>query len=332
MRPVKANSVAIERAAELLKQGGLIAFPTETVYGLGADARNPDAVRRIFEAKGRPADHPLIVHLAYGKQMHDWAIDIPDAAFKLAEQFWPGPLAIILKRHTDVPSVVTGGQDTVGLRVPNHPVALHLLRIFGGGIAAPSANRFCRISPTRAEHVEEELGDEVDMILDGGDCRVGLESTIIDLSGRLPVLIRPGQISLAELELVLQTEVEVHGAGNKADLRAPGLLAVHYAPATPASRCKSEQLQEMLYELTMEGKSVGVLLYGSTLTETENLHVIQAPLKPGSYAQILYAALRQLDHLNPDIILVEQPPENDDWRAINDRLKKATTPILRQGD
>ncbi|MDO9238484.1 MAG: L-threonylcarbamoyladenylate synthase [Methylicorpusculum sp.] len=325
MRPIRASSVAIERAAELLKQGGLVAFPTETVYGLGADAGNAGAVQRIFSAKGRPADHPLIVHLAYSHQLNDWAIDIPDAAFKLAQEFWPGPLAIILKKQAHVPQVVTGGQQTIGLRVPNHPVALYLLRLFGGGIAAPSANRFCRISPTCADHVEEELGDEVDMILDGGNCQVGVESTIIDLSGKRPVLIRPGHISREELQTALQMEVSFPDE-NKPGLRAPGLLDVHYAPVTPAIRCHSERLDEMLYELTSEGQSVGVLLYKSIFAETENLHVMQAPLKPEPYAQLLYAALRQLDHLNLDIIVVEQPPENEDWRAINDRLKKATIP------
>jgi L-threonylcarbamoyladenylate synthase len=174
MKPVTADQVAINKAAELLRQGRLVALPTETVYGLGADAKNPEAVKRIFAAKGRPADHPLIVHIPDKAALKDWAIEIPELAWKLAEHFWPGPLTIVLKKHPDVPMEVTGGQNTIALRVPNHPVALGVLRAFGGGIAAPSANRYCRISPTQASHVEEELGYKVDMILDGGACEVGL--------------------------------------------------------------------------------------------------------------------------------------------------------------
>ena len=207
MKPVFADDAAIDYAAHLLRQGRLVAFPTETVYGLGADASNPDAVRRIFQAKGRPADHPLIVHIPSIDSLNDWALTVPDAAHQLAARFWPGPLAMILNKRPEVPLVVTGGQDTVGLRMPDHPVALRLLRAFGGGIAAPSANRFCRISPTQAAHVEEELGDAVDLILDGGACQVGVESTIVDLSGNRPKLLRPGHITRLEIEAVLQTEL-----------------------------------------------------------------------------------------------------------------------------
>jgi len=171
MKPIFADDAAIEDAVKLLRQGRLVAFPTETVYGLGADAANPDAVRRIFQAKGRPADHPLIVHISSVDSLNDWALTVPDAAQQLAARFWPGPLALILNKKPEVSLVVTGGQNTVGLRMPDHPVALNLLRAFGGGIAAPSANRFCRISPTQAVHVEEELGDAVDLILDGGAVR-----------------------------------------------------------------------------------------------------------------------------------------------------------------
>ena len=195
------------RAVELLRAGQLVAFPTETVYGLGADAANPEAVARIFAAKGRPADHPLIVHVSGDDAVDRWAEQVPGFAWELMEAFWPGPLTLILKKQAWVPSTVTGGQDTVGLRVPGHPVALELLRCFAadggpGGIAAPSANRFGHISPTTADHVREELGDRVALILDGGPCAVGIESTIVDCSRGAPIILRPGHISAAHLEAV----------------------------------------------------------------------------------------------------------------------------------
>jgi L-threonylcarbamoyladenylate synthase len=198
-----ADQDSIQQAAQLLRKGRLVAVPTETVYGLGADATNPEAIKKIFAAKGRPADHPLIVHIPDASYLNAWAVDIPDSALILAERFWPGPLTLVLKKQPDVPLEVTGGQETIALRVPNHPVALNLLKVFGGGIAAPSANRFCRISPTQASHVAEELGDKVDLILDGGACQVGLESTIVDLSSGNPKLLRPGQIGKAEIEELL---------------------------------------------------------------------------------------------------------------------------------
>jgi L-threonylcarbamoyladenylate synthase len=193
----------IERAVALLRAGELVAFPTETVYGLGADAANPAAVAKIFAAKGRPQDHPLIVHLDGAAQLDAWARDIPAYAFELAEAFWPGPLTLILKRQPGVPDAVTGGQDTVGLRVPGHPLALELLRAFGGGLAAPSANRFGRISPTTARHVREELGEAVAMVLDGGPCQVGIESTILDCTGGAPRILRPGMVGAPALGRVL---------------------------------------------------------------------------------------------------------------------------------
>ena len=200
MTPTAVTPASIEQAADLLHRGKLVAIPTETVYGLGADASNPEAVAKIFQAKGRPADHPLIVHLAYASQMKDWAEEVPDSALRLASAFWPGPLTMILRKKASVPAVVTGGQETVALRVPDNPVALWLLRVFGGGIAAPSANRFGRISPTTAQHVAEELGDAVDCILDGGPCTVGVESTIIDLTDQQPTILRPGRITRSQLE------------------------------------------------------------------------------------------------------------------------------------
>jgi len=329
MKPIFADDDVIDYAVNLLRQGRLVAFPTETVYGLGADASNPDAVRRIFQAKGRPADHPLIVHISSADSLNDWALTVPDAAQQLAARFWPGPLALILNKKPEVPLVVTGGQNTVGLRMPDHPVALRLLRAFGGGIAAPSANRFCRISPTQAAHVEEELGDAVDLILDGGICQVGVESTIVDLSGNRPKLLRPGHITRLDIEAVLQTELMIVSPQseqtNQSEMRAPGMMAVHYAPVTVAMLCPADRLPEMIQELTLRNKKIGILAYRLGQAEKRLTRVIRMPEQADDYAQALYASLRELDSLQLDMILVEQPPKTEAWRAINDRLCKATS-------
>jgi len=329
MKPVLADDAAIDYAVNLLRQGSLVAFPTETVYGLGADASNPDAVRRIFQAKGRPADHPLIVHIPSVNSLNDWALTVPYAAQLLAARFWPGPLALILNKKPEVPLVVTGGQNTVGLRMPDHPVALRLLRAFGGGIAAPSANRFCRISPTQAVHVEEELGDAVDLILDGGACQVGVESTIVDLSGNRPKLLRPGHITRLDIEAVLQTELMIippqSGQTNQSETRAPGMMAVHYAPETLAILCPASRLPEMIQELNFRNKKIGILAFNLERTENRLTRVIRMPKQADDYAQALYASLRKLDSLELDVILVEQPPNTEAWQAINDRICKATS-------
>ncbi|WP_133479922.1 L-threonylcarbamoyladenylate synthase, partial [Cognatilysobacter segetis] len=221
------SAATIARGADVLRAGGLVAFPTETVYGLGADARDPQAVAKIFAAKGRPADHPLIVHLPSAALLPRWAAHVPDAAQRLADAFWPGPLTIVLRRAAGVPDAVTGGLETVGLRVPRHPVALALLEAFGDGVAAPSANRYGRVSPTLAAHVREELDDRVDLVLDGGRCDVGIESTIVDLSGDAPVLLRPGAVTVAMLEGALGMPVRAAGEGATP---APGRKPSHYAP------------------------------------------------------------------------------------------------------
>ncbi len=320
-----ANTENIERASQCLKNGGLVAFPTETVYGLGADASNPDAVKRIFIAKNRPENHPLIVHLASFEQFDLWAQDIPESAVVLAEHFFPSPLALILKKRPEVSEIVTGGQKTIALRVPNHPVALELLRAFGGGIAAPSANRFCRISPTQAQHVADELGESVDMILDGGACQIGVESTILDLSGEKPTILRFGQITRSELENVLKTEVFIPEMLATRTIKTAGMMAIHYAPTTPAMCCDSDLFAELLKD---EKQKIGVLTCGSNIASTENRTVISLSADSVIYAQNLYAKLRELDALNLDLILVEQPPKNEMWDAINDRLSKATRAVL----
>lgn len=323
--PIVADDNAIGDATDLLRQGRLVAFPTETVYGLGADASNPDAVAGIFNAKGRPADHPLIVHIADIDSLGDWARTVPETALKLAAHFWPGPLTMILNKQPQVSLVVTGGQQTVGIRMPNHPVALALLKNFGGGIAAPSANRFCRISPTQASHVYEELGNRVDMILDGGDCQVGVESTIIDLSGNMPRLLRPGQITSQEIADILKTDINIFPASKPTEIRAPGMIEVHYAPSTPAILCPAEQLLDKIRRLQTSGKKCGLLSCQLKISQTSQLRVLRLPQQAAAYTKRFYAALRELDNLQLDLIVVEQPLQTEPWRAINDRLRKATT-------
>ena len=310
----KPATEVVTRAANILNSGGLIAFPTETVYGLGADASNPDAVAKIFAAKGRPADHPLIVHVGSAAQLGDWATGIPPEAYDLANKFWPGPLTLILQRSDTVPDAVTGGQDTVGLRVPNHPTALSLLKAFGGGIAAPSANRFGRISPTTAQHVRDELGNAVDVILDGGACEVGLESTILDLSGDRARVLRPGGIAVSALAEVLGYTPELV---TTSEVRASGTLASHYAPTTPAALVTWGEIAEL------SAPDIGVLslkpkpkdFRGSWLT---------LPPEAAAYGAGLYGALRTLDTPSARRIYIETVPDEAAWTAVRDRLQRAT--------
>ena len=233
----------IEKAAEILRKGGLVAFPTETVYGLGADASNPAALRKVFAAKGRPADHPVIVHVARTSDLKHWAAEVPRSAWLLAEKFWPGPLTLVLKRAARVSDLITGGQDSVGLRVPSHPIAQQLLKAFGGGIAAPSANRFGRLSPTTAQHVREELGNAVDLVLDGGSCDVGIESTIVDLTRESPAVLRPGRISAQQIADVLLAQFAEPGADRP---RVSGSLESHYAPGLPLKIVHPDEIENYL--------------------------------------------------------------------------------------
>ena len=315
------TAAAIAAAAARLAAGELVAFPTETVYGLGADAANADAVRRIFAAKGRPADHPLIVHLATVAGIADWARAIPAGARALAEAFWPGPLTLILPKAAQVSELVTGGQDSVGLRVPSHPVAQALLAAFGGGVAAPSANRFGRISPTTAAHVDADLGSEVATILDGGPCPVGIESTIVAFTDDEPVLLRPGGIGVEALARVLGHPPR---AADAAAPRASGTLASHYAPRTPALLVPASALVPELEQLAARDESVAVL--GRTIGRRHDLADawIAASLDAAAYAHDLYANLRALDAANVDVIVIEAPPAGDAWLAVRDRLARAT--------
>jgi L-threonylcarbamoyladenylate synthase len=316
----------IQRAVDLLRAGELVAFPTETVYGLGADARNPAAVARIFAAKGRPADHPLIVHLPDARHLERWAREIPPEATVLAEKFWPGPLTLILKRHPDVPDAVTGGQDTVGLRVPHHPLALELLQAFDGGIAAPSANRFGRISPTTAQHVRDDLGAAVTWVLDGGPCQVGIESTIVDLSGKRAVLLRPGMLSAIDIGLVLgRVPLSPDDPLAPPDLvknRVSGTLEAHYAPRTPLVLMPDDSLPIALRNAIVQKERVAVLATHPAPFAMPGVTWRVAPADPAGFAHDLYANLRELDALDCDRIYV-QKPVGQPWQAISDRLKRA---------
>lgn len=326
------------RAVQLLRDGELVAFPTETVYGLGADAANPEAVAKIFAAKGRPADHPLIVHLPGAGYLDRWARDIPAVAWELAEAFWPGPLTLILKRAPAVPYAVTGGQETVGVRVPSHPLALDLLRAYaqaGGGvnhmcgIAAPSANRFGRISPTDAAHVHEELGDSVALVLDGGPCAVGIESTILDLSrdDQPPRLLRPGHITPEQIEAVIGVMPELPSSmrlsEDQTTPRVSGSLDAHYAPLTPMRVVPSKEVAGVLQAYSTQGVSFGLLAYGRppALVQPHALRCL--PADPDGYARGLYGALRELDQAGNEVIVVEAIPAGTAWAAVADRMRRA---------
>ena len=310
----------LDDALAALRRGEAIGLPTETVYGLAADAHDPAAVRRIYALKGRPSDHPLIVHVADAVTASRWAGDWPEAAEALAEAFWPGPLTLILPRAANVPDEVTGGQDTVGLRVPAHPVAQALLRAFEGGVAAPSANRFGRLSPTTAAHVREEFGDAVPIVLDGGECEIGLESTIVDLSSETPRILRPGRISRPEIEEVIGPVAE----GKDGDSpRASGTLASHYAPRAGVEVLARAPLVARYHELAKRGQKVAALLRGQPFKDIDG-EVLPSDL--AGYGHALYAALRRLDARGFDVLLAELPPHTAAWAAVNDRLKRAAAP------
>jgi len=309
----------IEDAVALLNAGELVAFPTETVYGLGADAANAYAVARIFAVKGRPASHPLIVHFSSFAAARGWAAEVPAAAERLAEAFWPGPLTLVLPKAPVVPAAVTGGQDSVALRAPAHPVARALLAAFGRGIAAPSANRYGRISPTRAADVYEELGERVALILDGGDCEVGLESTIVACLGGRVTLLRPGSISRSQLEDVVG---RVQDAGADAP-RAPGRDRSHYAPGTPLTLVDGKALGRAIEAAAARGERVAVLARTASFVESDRVAWRRMPESPAAYGRALYAALRALDAAGAGRILVEAVPPGEAWAAVADRLARA---------
>ncbi len=327
------DAAAIERAAALLAEGKLVAFPTETVYGLGADADNVAAVRAIFAAKGRPVDHPVIVHVADAEAIGAWSEAVPPAARSLAQAFWPGPLTLVLPCSWRAHDALTGGQASVGLRCPAHPWARALLEAFvrrkadaAAAIAAPSANRFGRISPTSAAHVRADLGEKpegaVDLILDGGPCPVGIESTIVDLTAAAPRLLRQGAVTRRQLEQVLGCELAEAGADAP---RASGRLKSHYAPRTPLELLPPTRLPARVNAL--RGTPVAVLAPAAALLDWPAHVVLRlvAPADPAEYARRLYAALHQLDAIGAARILVAVPPQAEAWAAIHDRLRRAAS-------
>jgi len=316
---VRATQTEIEEAVEALRAGDLVVFPTETVYGLGANASNPVAVRKIFEVKGRPPDHPVIVHLDDPRYLRRWVSQVPPVAEQLAQRFWPGPLTLILPKADSVNDIVTGGQDSIGIRVPSHPMAQQLLNAFGGGIAAPSANRYGRLSPTKPEHVRDEFGDAVRVILDGGDSPIGLESTIVSCLDNVARLLRPGFITRSQLEQV----VGALAVGGIAP-RSPGDRALHYAPSTPLEIVASDDLEVRAGEYVARDEKVAVLAMRPPLHTQRHMTWINAGKKPDTYAHNLYAHLRTLDRIGCERIFVQSLPDGEKWAAILDRLQRAS--------
>jgi L-threonylcarbamoyladenylate synthase len=319
-----ATSSDIETAAGVLRAGGLVAFPTETVYGLGAGVEDPAAVARVFQVKGRPPSHPLITHIGGAEQLDDWVAEVPTAARLLAERFWPGPLTLVLRRGRRVPLEATGGLETVAVRVPDHPVALALLSAFGGGVAAPSANRFGSVSPTTAAHVRAELGDAVDFVLDGGPCEVGVESTIVDATGDALSVLRPGGVTREDLEGVLGCPLAVPSTSR---VRVPGQHPSHYAPRARVVLVEPEKVvaeAELAQEL---GHRVGVFLPPSFGGGPVKAHaVVAVPGSMAAYARGLYGFLRELDQEGCDLIVASLPVEEGLGLAIANRLRRAAGP------
>ncbi len=306
----------IDQAVAFLKAGQLVGLPTETVYGLAGDASNAEAIARIYQAKGRPADNPLIVHVSGVDALPQWAAEIPATVAPLAAAFWPGPLTLVLKKQAWVLDVVTAGQPTVAVRVPAHPVAQAVLQAFGGGLAAPSANQFTHVSPTTAQGVKEELGDQIALVLEGGACDVGLESTILDLSGEVPRILRPGMISQADIEAVLGQPVFMRG---ESSVRVPGQHVVHYAPRTRTCLIASIAVLEKF--VTTDERHV--LITHQERDVPPSVELVMMPNQPAAYAHDLYRVLRELDAKAYDTIWIETVPESKAWDAIRDRLNKA---------
>jgi L-threonylcarbamoyladenylate synthase len=317
----------VSRAVARLRAGEVIGLPTETVYGLAADASNADAVTKIFSAKGRPVDHPLIVHVASAQHAKAWAADWPEAADKLAAAFWPGPMTLIVKRAAHVLDAVTGGQDTVGLRVPSHPVAQAVLKLFNlnhQGLAAPSANQFGQVSPTTAAHVEAEFPDRLLMILDGGACEVGVESTIVDVSGGAVRVLRPGRVRDSEIERVLGVSLAAHGDDVP---RVSGALASHYAPKTQTLMLATARLKMQLRAFRQaqdRGPMRCVITHSFDAEPAERVRVIRLAADAETWERELYALLRALDEERYGTLIIEAPPETPEWNAVNDRVTRAT--------
>jgi L-threonylcarbamoyladenylate synthase len=312
----------VDDAVRVLRSGGLVAFPTETVYGLGADAANADALARLYAVKRRPVDHPVIVHIGADTELDHYAAEIRDAARALAAEFWPGPLTLVVRKRPDrIADAATGGRDTVGLRVPSHPLALALLAEFGGGLAAPSANRFGRVSPTTAAHVHADLGADVDLILDGGPCTVGVESTIVDVTGSEPAILRVGGITERDVTRVTGRAARMRDDGTVA---APGTLPAHYAPDALVEVVTSDAVVTRARQLLQRGARVGLLALESPKDVPAGLVVLDAPTDVGEYGRVLYARLRQADQAGLGVVLVVPPPPHGVGLAVIDRLRRAS--------
>lgn len=320
------SAVLIEAAVAALARGELVAFPTETVYGLGADAANPTAIARLYATKGRPADHPVIVHIANPAGLAYWVREIPPAARALAAACWPGPLTLVLPRAEHVLDAVTGGQNTVAVRCPAHPLAQALLAACAArgiyGLVAPSANRFGRISPTQAAHVHAEFGSALEIVLDGGACAVGIESTIVDVVGVTPRVLRPGMLSAAQIARIFGGAL---GAADAHSPRVSGALPAHYAPRTPLVLCVAAECIERAADLLARHARPALFARAATLAQITAPQAVGlvAPATASAYARVLYASLRALDAAGCAQIMVEMPPASGAWRGIHDRLARA---------
>jgi L-threonylcarbamoyladenylate synthase len=317
------DEAAIAEAARCIQAGELVAFPTETVYGLGADASSDAAVAKIFEAKGRPADHPLIVHVADAAQVHDYASSVPPFAARLMQAFWPGPLTVILPRKEGIATAAAGGQNSIGLRCPSHPVALAFLTACATGIAGPSANRFGRVSPTTAAHVREEFGDDL-LILDGGPCAVGIESSIVDCTRGRPVLLRPGVLTRAQLEAACGEPVLPQDEIEEAAPRASGTLESHYAPNAKVRLMDAKAIQTALDLLGTDAANIAIYARSIVRIKSEKVLYRRMPDDALATAQQLFAVLRDFDAKSAKLIWIENLPDASEWDGVRDRLARAS--------
>ncbi|MDH4160492.1 MAG: L-threonylcarbamoyladenylate synthase [Actinomycetota bacterium] len=313
----------VDAAAAALASGALVVLPTETVYGLGADATNPTAVGRVYAVKGRPATHPVIVHVASADALTDWARDVPGYAYQLVEACWPGPLTVVLPRGPAVGGHVTGGADTVALRAPAHPMTRAVLVAFGTGVAAPSANRFGRVSPTTAQHALDELSGlldpERDLALDGGPCRIGVESTIVDATGPRPRLLRPGAVPAASVAAITGLDVDLGPGGP----RAPGTLPAHYAPAARVLAVEPQAAADTVGDQLAAGHAVGLIAPADLVDTPPGATRLVVPEDDAAYAHQLYGALRHADQLGLDVVVAVLPPDSGLGSAVRDRLRRA---------
>lgn len=327
---INPEPAIIERAVQVLRSGGLVAFPTETVYGLGANALDAVAVARIFEAKARPAWNPIIAHVASAADAQALTTAWPASASLLADAFWPGPLTLVLPKHAIVPDIISGGLPAVAVRVPSHPVAHALISAAGFPIAAPSANRFTELSPTTAQHVQQGLGDRVELILDGGPSDVGIESTVVDLTGDVPIVLRPGVITRDAIARVVGHHVELATAriADNTPRLSPGMVERHYAPRADVwlfGPSDADAVRTAATERVSRQAAGGVaaLVLDWSLEFPANVHVVRMPNSPLAYARMLYATLHELDAMGHAIVAIERPPQSDAWDGIHDRLSRA---------